>query len=88
MHIPSLRVEPGLRRSRIVRRYLDLAKYLDFLRTGAIYLRRSDLFSDRFEGALTPHFRKALDRAHAAGNMEYSAEQFYRRARFATYVTC
>ena len=86
--IPSLRVQPGLRRTLIVRRYIDLPKFLDFLRTGTLYLRRSDLFSDRFEGALTSHFRRALDKAHHAGNLEYNADQFYRTARLGTYVTC
>lgn len=72
----------------ILRRYLDLPKYLDLLRTGKLYLQRADRFTDRFEGALTPAFREATDTAHRRGELPYNADEFYRRSRIGTYVNC
>lgn len=85
---PSVSTDVDLRRDWIVRRYLDLPKYLDLLRSQALYLRRADGFIDRFEGALTPAFRKVLDEAHRKGQLEYDADYFYRRSRAGSYVSC
>jgi hypothetical protein len=84
----SVRTSPNLNPRRIVRRYLDLPKYLDLLRSQALYLCRADGFDDRFEGALTPGIRKALDDAHQAKQITYDADYFYRRSRGGSYVSC
>jgi len=68
---PTVSTDVDLRRDRIVKRYLDLPKYLDLLRSQALYMRRADGFNDRFEGALTPSFRKALNEAHQNGQITY-----------------
>jgi len=78
---PSITTDVELRRNRIVRRYLDLPKYLDLLRSQTMYFRRADGFTDRFEGALTPVFRKLMDEAHRNGHVGYDADYFYRRSR-------
>jgi len=72
----------------ILRRYLDLPKYLDLLRTGELYLRRADKFPDRFEGALSPALRDSIDNEHKSGKLEYDADEFYRRCRMSSYVSC
>ncbi len=64
-----------------LRRYLDLPKYIDLLRSSSVYLRRADRFTDRFEGALTPAIRRAIDSARAEDCDAESAEVFYRRCR-------
>jgi len=69
----------GLSTDRIVRRYMDLSKYLDLIRSKTIYLCRADEFGDRFEGALTPAFRSALNDANAEGKIDYDADCFYHR---------
>jgi len=80
--------DPKARPDSIVRRYMDLAKFLDLLRTSALYLCRADKFSDRFEGALTPAIRRAMEEAHQQGMVAYSADVFYQRARQGCYVSC
>lgn len=79
---------PRLRRTAVLRRYMDLAKLLDLVHSKTLYLRRADGFADRLEGALFPAFRRQLDSAHKSGVIEYDAEYFYRRARLGNYVSC
>ncbi len=79
---------PDLKQHQIVRRYLDLPKFLDLLRSQSLYLRRADGFSDRFEGALTPAVRAALNEAHRDGHITCSADEFYQRARRGSFVSC
>jgi hypothetical protein len=71
-----------------LRRYVDLPKYIDLLRTQSLYLRRADRFTDKFEGALTPSIRKAIDSARASDSLSESADTFYRRCRMGTFVSC
>lgn len=89
MH-PHSRVtsDHNLNQARVLRRYLDLPKYLDLLRTRHLYFRRADKFNDRFEGALTPSICAAFDQAHAEGLMDVNAEEFRRRCRESHYVNC
>lgn len=72
----------------ILWRYLDLPKYIDLLRTCELYLQRADKFSDRFEGALTPLLRKTINHAHENNEINYDADEFYRRCRMCSYVNC
>lgn len=84
----TVNIDPDLREQTIVRRYLDLPKYLDLLRSATLCLQRADGFADRFEGALTPLFRRSLNEAHAKGQIKYDAAYFWRRARAGSYVSC
>ena len=79
---------PDLRQHQIVRRYFDLPKFLDLLRSQSLYLRRADGFIDRFEGALTPAIRAALDAAHLKKQISYTANEFYQKARQGNFVSC
>lgn len=79
---------PNLKQNQIVRRYLDLPKFLDLLRSQSLYLCRADRFSDRFEGALTPAVRAAVNEAQRDGHIPYGADEFYQRARQGNFVNC
>ena len=84
----SVRVSPKLQLHHTVRRYLDLPKYLDLLRSHALYLSRADGFTDRFEGALIPAIRKAMNDAHRAGKTAHDADYHCRRTKAGNYVSC
>ena len=71
-----------------LRRYMDLPKYVDLLRSRSLYLRRADRFTDRFEGALTPSIRRAIDSAKATNQPVEDADVFYQRCRMGTFVSC
>jgi hypothetical protein len=85
---PEVTTDPDQRLDVVVRRYMDLGKYLDLLLTQQLYLRRADKFTDRFEGALTPAIRGVLDDAHESGHILDNADAFCRRARMGHFVSC
>ena len=88
MTTAAVSLEPGINRRLILRRYMDLPKLLDLLRTGSLYLRRADGFPDRLEGALFPALRASLDEAHQRGQTDGNADYFYRRGRLGNFVSC
>ena len=88
--MPAARVEmdSDLKESMIVRRYIELPKFLDLLHSRCLYLRRADGFADRLEGALFPGLRASMDAAHTRGDSNENAADFYRKARTGSYVSC
>lgn len=85
---PVVQLDNELKDGTLLRRYVDLAKYIDLLRTKTLYLRRADRFIDKFEGALTPSMRQTIESARAANPQLESADTFYRRCRMGTFVSC
>ena len=71
-----------------LRRYLDLAKYIDLLRTSSLYFCRADRFSDKFEGVFTSGIRKKINEEHTQGSRIESADNIYQRSRMGTFVNC
>lgn len=71
-----------------LRRYMDLPKFVDLLRTKSLYLRRADCFTDRFEGALTHSIRMAIQFERESDISTESADVFYERSRKGTFVSC
>lgn len=88
MNQREITTDPDIKLGASLRRYLDLPKFLNLLHSNSLYFRRADGFSDRFEGALLPAFRRALDESHSAGTIQHNADYFYRRARAGNYVSC
>ena len=84
----QVNADVGLKDSLILRRYIDLPKFLDLLHSRCLYIPRADEFSDRLEGALFPTLRKSLDEAHTRGDSPEGADAFYRKARTHSYVSC
>jgi hypothetical protein len=80
--------DPKLVGKQILRRYMDLAKFIDLLRSRSLYLCRADKFPDRFEGALIPAIRRAIDDNHRKGTIDYNADAFYEKCRKSVYVNC
>jgi hypothetical protein len=85
---PSVYRDPSLKGKSLFRRYMDLAKFVDPLRSRSLYLRRVDCFTDRFEGALTRSIRSPIDSSRDSGRPTESADVFYGRCRKGTFVSC
>lgn len=51
--------DPELKGSQILRRYVDLPKFVDFLRTKELYLRQASRFDDHLEGTLPEAIRRS-----------------------------
>lgn len=84
----SVTRDPSLKGKSPLRRYMDLAKFVDLLKTQSLYLRRADGFSDRFEGALTPSIKAAIDSMRDSGRPTETSKDFYERCRKGTFVSC
>ncbi|MBZ0095400.1 MAG: hypothetical protein K8H75_08560 [Sulfuricella sp.] len=81
-------VDIGLDRKAVVRRYIDLPKYIQLLRSCELYFPRVDQFPDKFEGVLPPVIRKAIDDAHSKGEVDRSSQTRYEQLRTGAYVSC
>ncbi len=81
-------VDTGIREGAILRRYMDLPKYLDMLRSSTVYVSRVDGFTDKLEGVLTPSIRARIIKAYSDGQIHYDADTFIRRLRENIYVSC
>src|SRR3990172_5576051 len=84
----TVSLDVDLPSARSLRRYLDLPKYLDLLRSKSLYLAQAATFSDRFEGALTPAFRSGINEAYKAGTVAYDADAYCRKSRAGVFVNC
>jgi hypothetical protein len=85
---PTISRDTDLPLSRVVRRYLDLPKYIDLLRSQSLYFAQAATFPDRFEGALTPAFRRGINEAHKAGEIDYDADTYCLKSRAGVYASC
>lgn len=88
MKSPKVLLEPEIKLETILRRYLDLPKFLDLLYSRSLYLNRADGFPDRLEGAIIPSFRTAWDEAFLRGDSKHNADYIYRRSRSGNFVSC
>lgn len=84
----SVSVDSSLRSNQVLRRYLDLAKFVELLRTQSLYLRRTDLFTDKFEGSFTPPIKAAIEEAYKVNGIDFSYEKFKKELREGVYVNC
>jgi hypothetical protein len=81
-------IDSDLKLNNILRRYLDLPRYVELLRTQSLYFRRADLFPDKFEGALTPAIRSLINDALSTGKGDYDADSYYQFVRNSIYLNC
>ena len=89
MAVNYVHVDIGLEGNSIVRRHLDLAKYLDLLRSSEMYFRRADKFADKYEGKMPAGMRQALfDSGPERSNMRTHPDVWDRRTRVGNYLNC
>ncbi len=70
MRAKKVIVDKTLVDTNILRRYLDLPRFVSFLLTQSLYLCRSDRFPDRFEGSFTPATKSLIERAYKKKNIK------------------
>ena len=84
----KVKVDSILRSGNILRRYLDVPRFINFLMTSSLYLCRSDLFPDKFEGSFTPTVRDAICAAYSKNKIEYTYEKFKKELREGVFINC
>ena len=89
IHIPG---EPRLSRllksDDVLWRYLDAARFFDFIHNQTLFFCRGDHFQDRFEGAFTESLKHAIERSYQVNKIEFTYEEFRRRLRERVFVNC
>ncbi len=74
--------------SDVLRRYLDVPRLLSFLKTRSLYLCRSDLLPDKFEGSFTLTIKEAIDSAYRKNRIRYTYEKFKKELREGVFLSC
>jgi hypothetical protein len=81
-------VDPELTDDMILWRYLDTAKYLDFLRGRDLFFCRGDQFEDKYEGSFTSSIKHAIEQAYQKNHIAMAYEEFKKRLRERVFVNC
>jgi hypothetical protein len=80
--------DPDLAGRRVLRRYLDLPKLVDFLRTGELFLGQATSFEDRLEGTLPERIRKSIRERPDAYAYYGDPVEWEIRNKSRTYLGC
>ncbi len=82
------RVSPSLKAEDVLWRYLDAAKFLDFLHNHTLFFSRGDQFEDKFEGAFTDSLKHSIERSYQENKIDFTYDEFRRRLRERVFVNC
>lgn len=89
IHIPgSPRVHSELNGTDVLWRYLDAAKFFDFIHQETLFFCRGDQFGDKFEGAFTESLKHAIQKSYDDNKIDFTYEEFRRRLRERVFVNC
>lgn len=81
-------IDEGLTERKVLRRYLDMPRFISFLKSSSLYLCRSDLFQDKFEGSFTVSVKEAIRNAYKKNRMNYTYEKFKKELREGVFINC
>ena len=81
-------VDSRLKLNNVLRRYLDVPRFINFLMSSSLYFCRTDLFPDKFEGSFTPSVRDAICAAYKKNKIKYTYEKFKKELREGVFISC
>lgn len=82
------RVDPQLSEDQVLWRYMDLPSFLSMLSSRAIYCRRGDCFSDRYEGAFTRSVKERIEKAISDHGIPTTYSEFKEKLRQRVFISC
>lgn len=82
------KVSGDLNDKTVLWRYLDAAKYLDFLHNNTLYFSRGDQFEDKYEGSFTQSVKRAIERSYKENKIDFTFDEFKKRLRERVYLNC
>lgn len=89
VHIPGKpRISQGLKSDAVLRRYLDAAKFFDFLQNQTLFFCRGDKFEDKFEGAFTDSVKQAIESSYDKNKIAFTYDEFRKRLRERVFINC
>ncbi len=69
-------------------RYLDAAKFFDFIHQKTLFFCRGDQFEDKFEGAFTESLKHAIEKSYDDNKIDFTYDEFRKRLREHVFVNC
>lgn len=89
IHVPGKpRLSPELKATEVLWRYLDAAKYFDFIHNKTLFFCRGDQFEDKFEGAFTESLKYAIEKSYNDNTIAFTYKEFRQRLRERVFVNC
>lgn len=89
IHIPGKpRLHSELQGTDVLWRYLDAAKFFDFIHHQTLFFCRGDQFEDKFEGAFTESLKHAIEKSYQDNQIDFTYEEFRKRLRERVFVNC
>lgn len=82
------KIGPGIMEGAVLWRYLDSAKFFDFLHNQTIFFSRGDRFEDRYEGAFTQSIKHAIEQSYAENKIQFTFDEFKKRLRERVFISC
>jgi hypothetical protein len=84
----KISIDDSLKEENVLRRYLDMPRFISFLKSSTLYLCRSDLFQDKFEGSFTVSVKDAIINSYNKNKIEYTYEKFKKELREGVFINC
>ena len=81
-------IDERLNKSVILWRYLDSAKFFDFVLSRTLFFCSGDQFQDKFEGSFTTPIKNAIQKSYRANKIDFSYEKFKKRLREKVFLNC
>ena len=89
IHIPGKpRLGPKLKAPDVLWRYMDAAKFFDFIHSQTLFFCRGDQFEDKFEGAFTESLKHAIEKSYKDNQIDFTYKEFRQRLRERVFVNC
>jgi hypothetical protein len=81
-------LDDDLDEKEVLWRYVDTAKFLDFLLNQRLFFPRGDTFPDKFEGAFTAPLKQKISDSFATEGIDSTYEEFKLRLRQRVFLNC
>lgn len=89
IHTPgNPRIDRRLNTNPVLWRYLDAAKFFDFIHQETLFFCRGDQFEDKFEGAFTEPLKHAIEKSYQDNHIHFTYDEFRKRLRERVFVNC
>jgi Protein of unknown function (DUF2971) len=82
------KVDTRLKEEDVLWRYLDTAKFFDFIHGSKLYFTRGDQFEDKFEGTFTHSVKRAIVDSYRVNKINCTYSKFKSRLREKIFLNC
>lgn len=72
----------------VLRRYMDVPKFISLLQSSSLFLCRADRFPDRFEGSFTEGTKQLIEQSYKKYHIACSYPHFKQQLRQGVFISC